>query len=68
MRADRICHPERSEGSEILLEAFPELKDEILRGTCPEMNDEILRGVYPETDEEILHFVQNDARRTQNDI
>jgi hypothetical protein len=63
-----ICHPERSEGSEILREAFPELKDEILRGACPELNDEILRGVYPETDEEILHFVQNDARRTQNDI
>lgn len=28
------------------------------------VKDEILRGVYPE----ILHSVQNDNRRTQNDI
>jgi len=28
----------------------------------------ILRTVYPEVNDEILHFVQNDRRRTQNDI
>ena len=62
MRADRVCHPERSEGSEILREAFPELKDEILRGACPELNDEILRSA--QNDNEGLRMTEEGIRMT----
>jgi hypothetical protein len=39
-----------------------------VKGLASAWKYQILRTVYPESDEEILHLVQNDTRRTQNDI